>query len=131
MKFGSDLKPFSWGLAVGAIGWWVVLAFVFGWMSPGTASKEAAAQTQQAVVAAMAPVCADRFLALPNAAVKKASLAEAASWKRNEFFPEEWVTLPGESSPDLDLVSACTKIVLDTPVPAAKEKAASVPASNG
>jgi hypothetical protein len=130
MKF-SSLKPFSWGLGVGAIGWWVVLAFVFGWMSPGTASREADAQTEEAVVAAMAPVCAERFLALPNAAAKKASLADTSSWNRSQLFPEEWVTLPGESWPDSELVSACSKIVLDTPIPATQPKSASVPANNG
>jgi hypothetical protein len=127
----SNLKPFAWGLAAGAIGWWVVLAFVFGWTSASTATKEAAVQTEQAVVAALAPVCANRFLALPDAAAKKASLAEAASWKRDEFFSNAWVTLPGESRPDPELVNACSKIVLDTAVPPAKAKSASVPASNG
>lgn len=127
----NNLKPFAWGLVIGAFSWWIALAYGFGWTSASTAREEAARQTQQAVIAAMAPVCADRFLALPNAAVKKTSLAKASSWNRDEFFPEQWVTLPGESSPDPELVSACSKLVLDTSVPVEKEKAASMPASNG
>lgn len=128
----NNLKPFAWGLVIGAFGWWIALAYGFGWTSAGTARQEAARHTQQAVVAALAPVCANRFLALPNAAAKKAGLAEAASWKRDEFFPEQWVTLPGESSADPDLVTACSRLVLEKSVPPpTKEKAASLPASKG
>jgi len=133
MKLFNNFKPFAWGVASGAVGWWIVLAFVFGWTSLGTAERQAAQQAEEAVVAALAPVCADRFLALPKAAEKKATLAKATSWERRDLFPEELVTLPDGSSPDPMLVNACTKIVLETPVPdAAPDKnAASTPGSSG
>ena len=131
MKHLSNLKPVAWGLAGGAVGSWVVLAYVFGWTSPGSVERHVAQQSEQAVVAALAPVCADRFLALPNAAQKRATLAKATSWERRDLFPDEWVTLPGDSSPDLALVNACTQVVLDTPLPGVKEKTASQPAGNG
>jgi hypothetical protein len=135
MKLPNNVMPLAWGLAGGALGCWIVLAFVFGWTSAGTAQRQAAQQTEQAVVTALAPVCADRFLALPDVAEKKATLAKAMSWERRDLFPEEWVTLPGDDSPDHMLVSACSKIVLETPLPNAanpeKENAASPPASKG
>lgn len=114
MKFSSTLRPLLWGVFGGAIGWWAVLAFVFGWTSAGTANRHADTQASQAVVAALASVCADRFLSLPNAAEKKVALAKALSWERGEIFPKDWVTLPDSNSPDTALIEACSKIVLET-----------------
>ena len=80
----SWIKPFSWGAATGAIALWIVLAFGFGWTSPSTAQKQADRQSEEAVVAALAPVCAANFMAQPDAAAKKAALAKASSWSRRD-----------------------------------------------
>jgi hypothetical protein len=112
MNLSSRIKPFAWGAVSGAVLWWIVLAFGFGWMSHGTAQRYAAQQSDDAVVAALAPVCAEKFMAQPNAAIKKAALAEASSWSRRDAFEKEWVTLPGGYSPDIDLVNACSDLVL-------------------
>ena len=132
MKRLNNFQPFAWGFVSGAVGWWVVLAYAFGWTSAGTAHRLAAQQSEQAVVGALAPVCAERFLALPDAAEKRATLAKATSWERADQFPDEWVTLPGESWPDAALINACSKIVLETPPGAAqptKESTASTSSS--
>jgi hypothetical protein len=60
-----------------------------------------------AVVAALAPVCADKFRALPDADAKKVALSKVESWKRRDEFPKEFVTLPGESYSNSALVDAC------------------------
>ena len=60
-----------------------------------------------AVVAALAPVCADKFRALADFDARKTALSKIDSWKRRDEFPKEFVTLPGESSPDTALVDAC------------------------
>lgn len=109
----SWIKPFGWGTATGAVVWWIVLSFVFGWTSSSTAQKQAAHQSEQAVVAALAPICAANFMALPDASAKKAALAKAETWQRREIIPEKWVTLPGGSGADFGLVAACSKLVLD------------------
>ena len=59
------------------------------------------------VVAALAPVCADKFRALPDAEAKQVALSKVDSWKRRDEFPKEFVTLPGESYPSSALVDAC------------------------
>ena len=112
MNLSAGVKPFALGAVSGAILWWIVLAFGFGWMSAGTAQRQAAQLSDDAVVAALAPVCAEKFMAHPNAAKKKATLAEASSWNRRDAFEKEWVTLPGDQSPDMDLVNACSELVL-------------------
>ena len=45
----------------------------------------------------MAPVCADKFPALPDADAKRVALSKVKSWKRRDELPKEFVTLPGES----------------------------------
>jgi hypothetical protein len=112
MKLSAGIKPFAWGAASSAILWWIVLAFGLGWMSSGTAQKQAARLSDDAVVAALAPVCAEKFMAHPNAAVKKAALAKASSWDRRDVFEKQWVTPPGDQSPDMNLVNACSELVL-------------------
>lgn len=107
------IKPFTWGAAVGAVAWWIVLSFAFGWTSASTAQKRADRQSEQAVIAALAPLCAANFMSQADAAAKKAALANASSWDRRNLFPKAWVTLPGERYPDTDLIAACSKIVLE------------------
>ena len=65
-----------------------------------------------AVVSALAPVCADKFRALPDADAKKVTLSKVDSWKRRDEFPKEFVTLPGESYPSSALVNACYALLL-------------------
>ena len=75
-------------------------------------------ERKQSDVAALAPVCADEFRALPDAEAKTMALSKANSWKRGDEFPVELVTLPGQSYPSSALVSACTTLLL-TPKSAA------------
>jgi hypothetical protein len=65
-----------------------------------------------AVVRALAPVCADKFRALPDAAAKTVALSKVDSWKRADEFPKEFVTLPGEAYPSSALVDACSTLLL-------------------
>jgi hypothetical protein len=95
------------GAAAGAIATMVVGFYWAGWSLGSTADKMAKQQAELAVIAALAPVCADKFLALPDAAAKKVALSKVDSWKRRDEFPKELVTLPGESSPSAALVEAC------------------------
>jgi hypothetical protein len=65
-----------------------------------------------AVVSALAPVCADKFRALPDGEAKAVALSKVDSWKRRDEFPKEIVTLPGESYPSSALVDACYTLLL-------------------
>jgi hypothetical protein len=54
----------------------------------------------------------DKFRALPDADAKKVALSKVDSWKRRDEFPNELVTLPGESYPSSALVDACSTLLL-------------------
>ena len=112
MLQGESLARLLQGAAAGAVAM-VVVGFGWGgWSLGSTANKMANEQSERAVIAALAPVCADKFRALPDAAAKTVALSKEDSWKRSEEFPKEFVTLPGETYPSSALVYACTTLLL-------------------
>ena len=112
MLQGESLTRLLQGVAAGAVAT-VVVGFGWGgWSLGSTANKMANEQSERAVIAALAPVCADKFRALPDAAAKTVALSKEDSWKRSEEFPREFVTLPGETYPSSALVYACTTLLL-------------------
>ena len=112
MLQGESLKRLLQGAVAGAIATMVVGFSWGGWSLGSTADKMAKEQSELAVVAALAPVCADKFRALPDVAAKTIALSKVESWKRVEEFPKEFVTLPGERSPSSALVKACYALLV-------------------
>ena len=83
-----------------------------GWSLGSTADKMATEQSKLAVVAALAPVCADKFRAQPDAAAKTIALSkEVYSWNRAKDFPKELITLPGDG-PNSALADACYTLLM-------------------
>jgi hypothetical protein len=121
MLQGESLKRLLQGAAAGAFATIGVGFSWGGWSLSSTADTMAKHRSERAVVSALAPVCADKFRALPDAEAKKAALANVDSWKRRGEFPTEFVTLPGESFPNSALVDACYTLLL-APKPAALNK---------
>jgi hypothetical protein len=107
MLQGESLKRLLQGAAAGAVVTMFVGFYWGGWSLGSTADKMAKERSELAVVAVLAPVCADKFRALPDADAKKVALSKVESWKRRDEFPKEFVTLPGESYPSSALVDAC------------------------
>ena len=104
---GESLTRLLQGAAIGAVVTMLVGFSWGGWSLRSTAEKLTKERSELAVVAALAPVCAEKFSALPDAAAKKVTLSKVDSWKRRDEFPKEFVTLPGESYPSSALVDAC------------------------
>ena len=100
------------GAAAGAVATMFVGFYWGGWSLGSTADKMAKERSELAVIAALAPVCADKFRALPDALAKQAGLSKIESWKRRDEFPKEFVTLPGEPYPSSALVDACSTLLL-------------------
>ena len=104
---GDSLKRLLQGATAGAVATILVGFSWGGWSLGSTADKMAKDRSDLAVVAALAPACADKFRALPDAEAKTVALSKAESWKRVNEFPQELVTLPGETYPSSALVTAC------------------------
>ncbi len=85
MKFPVETKPALWGAAAGA----AALAFVGfnwgGWSTGGKAESMAVKRVDEAVVAALAPVCVDKFERASDAASNRAALVKLDSWTQGEY----------------------------------------------
>jgi alpha/beta superfamily hydrolase len=118
MNMPTNTKPWIQGAVVGAI----VLAIVGfswgGWVTGGTASKNAAAAARDATVVALAPICADRFRAQSDSATKIAELAKSSSWDRGNVVAKSgYATMPGSKDPDSDVARACGEMLANPPTP--------------
>ena len=109
---GESLKRLLQGAVAGAIATIFVGFYWGGWSLGSTTYKIAKERSELAVIAALAPVCADKFRALPDAEAKTVALSKVEAWKRGEEFPKEFVTLPGETYPNSALVYACSTLLL-------------------
>jgi hypothetical protein len=108
---GESLTRLFQGACVGAVVTMFVGFYWGGWSLHSSAEKMATDKANSAVVTALAPVCAEKFRALPDAAAKEAALIKVDSWKRRDEFPKELITLPGESYPNSALVDACYSLL--------------------
>src|SRR2546430_16620739 len=95
----------------------LLLSYGFGFMSRNTAEKLASTSSERAVIAVLAPVCADKFRALPDVAARTAALvADTDNYhKMGEAFPEALITFPGKSYRDSDQAAACAGLILAPP----------------
>jgi hypothetical protein len=118
MLQGESLKRLLQGAAIGAVATMFVGFNWAGWSLGSTANRMAKDRSEQAVVTALAPVCADKFRALPDAEAKTIALSKLDAWNRAAEFPKEIVTIPGETYPSSALVYACSTLLL-TPKSAA------------
>src|SRR3984893_6716734 len=115
------VKPALWTGAGGVVVGMFLLSYGFGFMSRTTAEKLASTTSEKAVIAVLAPVCAEKFGALPDVAARTVTLVadKDSSYKMREAFPAALITLPGKSYPDSDLTTACAGLILTPPKSAA------------
>ena len=74
---GEALKRLLQGAAVGAVATIFVGFFWGGWSLGSTTDTIAKERSDIAVVTALAPVCADKIRALPDAAAKQVALSKS------------------------------------------------------
>ena len=109
MKVPTWLKPGIWGAVVGAIVIMVVGFWQMGWTTARTADRMATARAEAAVAAALVPFCVANA-ARDSDPAKLAKLdAEQSSYSRTQLVSDSgWATLPGMTTPDRGLASACS-----------------------
>src|ERR1700731_2177836 len=109
---GESLTRLLQGAAAGAVATMFVGFYWGSWSLGSTADKMAKERSDLAVVSALAPVCADKFRALPDAVAKTVAISKADSRRHRDEYPKDLVTLPGESYPSSALVDACSTLLL-------------------
>ena len=102
VPFSSPATPSTRLLQGAAIGFVLAVAIGFNWAGPGIGlgyrrhrQKIANQRAQTAVIAVLAPICAQKFLAQPDIAAKKAAFEKIESWKRRDGFPRSFHHAPG------------------------------------
>jgi hypothetical protein len=96
MKIPVETKPALWGVAGGAVAL-AIAGFTWGgWVTGGTAKSNALQQSNDAVVAALAPVCVDKFQRSSGASANLAEFKKVNSWSQGEFVENGgWAMVPG------------------------------------
>jgi hypothetical protein len=118
MKINWEVvTPSLWTGVGGVVVGMFLLSYGFGFMSRNAAEKLASTSSEKAVIAVLAPVCADKFGALPDVAARTAIIVadKDNSYKMRDAFPEALITLPGKTYPDSDLTEACAGLILAPP----------------
>ena len=110
---GSSSKRLAQGLAAGAVATIVVGFGWGGWQLNGTVEKRVDAAAQMATVAALAPICADRFEKAANiddTLILQLELVQ--SWQRDSHLIKGgWATFAGGIDPDSDVANSCANLL--------------------
>jgi len=108
------IKPFVWGMVVGAI---VLLIVIFsaGWVvTSGSAKAKAEEMAKDAVVNRLAPICVEQYLKDPKKEERLKELKNIDSWKRGEYVQKQgWATMPGEKEPDSKVADECARRLVE------------------
>jgi hypothetical protein len=96
------------GIAIGAVASMVIGFSWGGWMTGGTAIKLADERANTAVVAALTPICVEKFLQNSDAKANLAVLQKISSnWEQGQYLEKGgWATRPGATSSDYHLARA-------------------------
>lgn len=112
-KLPVETKPFLWGAAAGAIALAIVGFNWGGWVTGGTADKNAAARADAALVTALTPICVAQFQKSPKMQASLVALRETKDWERAEYVSKGgWATMPGTpaaTEPNRDVATACAE----------------------
>lgn len=116
MNMPTHTKPWIQGAVVGAIALAIIGFNWGGWVTGGTAAKDSVAASHTAVVAALAPICVERFRSQPDAVVKADALLKINTWERSSLIEKSgFATMPGSKMADSDVARACAEILAATP----------------
>lgn len=117
MNLPKDTKPLIWGAIGGAV---LCIAVGFswgGWVTGATVRKEAAVARHDGMVAALAPICAERFRDQADGPARVADLAKASSWEGSGMVERGgYALMPGAKTSDSDVARACAEM-LANPAP--------------
>ena len=109
---GESLTRLLQGAALGVV---ATIAIGFGWggwMLGSSAEKQTADGAKSAVIAVLAPICADKFQNAANAAVNLESLKSEAGYKQTGFVEKGgWAILPGNDKAGDGVAKACAVIL--------------------
>ena len=112
MLQGDSLARLLQGAAAGCA---ITLAVGFGWggwQLHSKSQKLAQETASAAVVAVLAPICADKFQNAADAPATLIKLKATERWKQDTFVADGgWATFPGSKSANRSVAEACAKML--------------------
>jgi pimeloyl-ACP methyl ester carboxylesterase len=107
----AAVRPALWGAAAGAIALAIVGFSWGGWVTGGTAATLAKNSAAAAVVAALTPICVEKFQQAAGASANLAEMKKATySWDQSKFVEKGgWATMPGSTEPNSAVAAACAE----------------------
>jgi alpha/beta superfamily hydrolase len=101
MKLPVQMKPVLWGITGGAIALAIVGFTWGGWVTGSKAETAASQRATAAVVAVLAPVCAEKFKLASDASANLVELKKVDSWSQGEFIEKGgWAKIAGSNPPE-------------------------------
>src|SRR6266403_4652400 len=109
---GESLRRLLQGAIAGVLATVIIGFYAGGWMLGSTAAQMAQTSANTALVAVLAPMCAERFRSASEATVNRAQLKRVSSWMQDSYIEKGgWATFPGMSSPDRGIAQACANLL--------------------
>lgn len=107
----AAVRPALWGAAAGAVALAIVGFSWGGWMTGGAAETLATSRAATAVVAALTPICVEKFRQTADASTNLAEMKKTTdSWDQSKFVEKGgWATMPGSTEPNSSLATACAE----------------------
>lgn len=112
MQVPAELKPICWGAVGGAAALWIIGFTWGGWTTTATADTQARQRADRAVVAVLAPICANKFTQQTDATANLVELKKVSSWQQSSFIEKGgWAIMPGSTAADSGVASACAELL--------------------
>jgi hypothetical protein len=107
----AAVRPALWGAVAGAIALAIVGFNWGGWVTGGTAETLAKNSAATAVVAALTPICVEKFRQAADASANLVEMKKATyAWDQSRFVEKGgWATMPGSSEPNSAVAKACAE----------------------
>jgi alpha/beta superfamily hydrolase len=109
----DTVKAALWGAVGGAVALAIVGFTWGGWVTGGSAELIAKTQSDRAVIAVLAPICASQFQKAPDAIAQQAVLASKSPWEQVQLVEaSDWAKMPGTTKVAAGFGSACADLIV-------------------
>ncbi|MDA9446317.1 hypothetical protein XI07_31225 [Bradyrhizobium sp. CCBAU 11445] len=107
----AAVRPALWGAVAGAIALAIVGFGWGGWVTGGSAETIAKNSAATAVVAALTPICVEKFRQAADASANLVEMKKATyAWDQSKFVEKGgWATMPGSTEPNSAVAKACAE----------------------
>ena len=105
---GDSLKRLLQGAAAGAAAAMIIGFNWGGWVTGGTAKEMTQKSSTSAVIAALSPICVDKFQRSAEATANMTELKKVSSYQQGTFIEKGgWATMPDKAKPTSAAMRLC------------------------